>query len=131
MSISNPEVLINGVPWAIVPNSFEFDEGEPEGVVRAAVIGDTVEQDYSEDMTEAFSEFKFSVYSSVKNVNGLRQLKALRNTNTVSTTAGEVVLGVEQTLRRTFKHASITSKVKKPLGADVQMEVTWKSDAAV
>jgi len=131
MAISNPEVVINGEPFPIVPNSFEFDEGEAEAMVRAAVIGDTVTQEYSENVEEAFSEFKFSVYPSVENIEKLRQLRANKNTNTVSATAGEIVRGVEKTFRRTFKNAGISTKINKPLGADTVIEVNWKSDAAV
>ena len=131
MAISNPEVVINNTPVAIIPNSFEYDEGEPEQMVRAAVIGTAVSQEYSQNMEEAFSAFKFSLYPSVFNMDLLRSLTDLKNTNTVTCTAIETVAGVEQTWARTFGNATIAAKVNKPLGADTQIEVTWKSDAAI
>ena len=131
MAISNPEVVINGEPIPIVPNSFEYDEGEPEKMVRAAVIGQAVIQEFSQNLEEAFSNFKFSLYSTAENLNKLREWSGLNNTNTVTCTGVETVLGVEQQWRRTFANATIATKPNKPLGADTVIEVTWKSDAAV
>ena len=61
MSISNPEVVINGEPIAIVANSFKYDEGTSVKNVRAAVVGTSVTQDFSEDFSEAFSNFSFQI----------------------------------------------------------------------
>lgn len=131
MALSNPELVINGEPFAIVPNSFEYDEGEPEKMVRAAVVGDAVTQEFSKNVEEAFSEFKFSLYPSADNLDKVRELEKRDNTNTVTATAVEIVSGVEKTWRRSFKNASIAATVKKPLGADTVVELNWKSDAAV
>jgi hypothetical protein len=131
MAISNPEIVINGQPVPIVPNSFSYDEGEPEKNVRAAVIGDSVTQEFSKNQEEAFSNFKFSMYPSADNLDLIRTWEKADNTNTVTSTAGEVVSGVEKTWRRTFKNASISNKVDKPVGFDAVIEINWKSDAAV
>lgn len=131
MAVSNPEVVINGIPFAIVPNTFSYDEGEPEKMIRAAVIGDAVTQEFSKNVEEAFSNFKFSAYPSVDNIDAIRGFEKNDNTNTVTTTAAEVVSGVEKTWRRTFTNATISTTVEKPLGADTVIEINWKSDAAV
>jgi len=131
MALSNPELVINGEPFAIVPNSFEYDEGEPEKMVRAAVIGNSITQEFSKNVEEAFSEFKFSAYPNAANLDAIRALEKRDNRNTVTATAVEVVNGVEKTWRRTFKNATIATTVKKPLGADTVVELNWKSDAAV
>ncbi len=131
MALSNPELVINGEPVPIVPNSFEYDEGQPDKMVRAAVIGTSVTQEFSKNVEEAFSEFKFSVYPNADLLDLLRDWETRDNTNTVTATAAELVSGVEKTWRRTFKNATISTKVTKPLGADTVVEVNWKSDAAV
>ena len=131
MALSNPELVINGEPFAIVPNSFEYDEGEPEKMVRAAVIGDSITQEFSKNVEEAFSEFKFSAYPNADNLDKIREFEKKDNTNTVTATALEIVNGVEKTWRRTFKSATVADTVKKPLGADTVVEINWKSDAAV
>lgn len=131
MAVSNPEIVINGTPVPIVPNSFVYNDGEPEKIVRAAVIGNTVTQEFSKNVESAFSEFKFSIYPSVQNLDLVRALQKRDNTNLVTATAAEVVSGSEKTWRRTFKNATISNKADKPLGADTVIELEWKSDAAV
>lgn len=131
MALSNPELVINGEPVPIVPNSFEYDEGEAEKMVRAAVIGSSVTQEFSKNVEEAFSGFKFSIYPSADNIDKSREWEKNDNTNTVTATAVEVVNGTEKTWRRTFKNATVADTVKKPLGADTVIELNWKSDAAV
>ncbi len=131
MAISNPEVVINNEPFAIVPNSFEYDEGQPEKLVRAAVIGNSVSQEFSKNMESAFSGFKFSIYPSAANLDKTRALENNDNNNLVTVTGVETVNGVEKSWRRTFKHATIADRVKKPIGADTVIELVWKSDAAV
>ena len=131
MALSNPELVINGEPVPIVPNSFSYDEGQPEKTVRAAVIGDTVIQEFSKNVEEAFSNFKFSIYPSADNIDKSREWENNDNTNTVTATAVEVINGAEKTWRRTFKNATIGDVPEKSFGADTQIELTWKSDAAV
>ena len=131
MSISNPELVINGEPIAIVANSFKYDEGTSAKNVRAAVVGTVVTQDFSEDFSEAFSTFSFQVHATVDILEKLRQFEALKNTNTVSATGVETVAGVEQTWARSFTGASISEKPELPLGFDSVIEVNWKADAAV
>lgn len=131
MAVSNPEVVINGMPVPIVPNSFEYDDGEPEKKVRAAVIGTNVTQEFSKDVESAFSEFKFSLYPSAQNLDLIRSWEKRDNVNLVTAVANEIVSGSEKTWRRTFKNACIVNKPKKPLGADTVIEIVWKSDAAV
>lgn len=131
MALSNVELVINGTPFKYVPNSFVYNEGQPEKLIRAAVIGDVVEQEFSKNMEEAFSTFKFSAYPSVDNLDAIRVLENKDNTNLVTATGAEVVDGVEKTWRRTFKSATITNKVDKPVGADTVIELEWKSNAAV
>lgn len=131
MALSNPEIVINNNPTPIVPNSFSYDEGEPEKMVRAAVIGNAVTQEFSKNVEEAFSNVKFSLYPSADNLDLIRALEKNDNNNTITATATETVSGVQKTWRRTFKNATIATKVDKPLGADTVVELTWKSDAAV
>ena len=81
MSISSVAVTISGPniasqTVAIVPNSFTYDEGTPEKVLRAAVVGSTISQDYSENYEDAFSMCKFSIYPTVDNLELARLMEA-------------------------------------------------------
>ncbi len=131
MSITNPEVVINGSPVAIVPNSCKFDEGQPKKNIRAAAVGDTLVQDFSQNIEEAFSKFSFQLLPSVDNINLVKALQVLNNTNLVTITGTETVLGAEKQLIRTFNNATITNQPEVNLGADGIIEVEWMSDAAV
>jgi hypothetical protein len=131
MSINNPEVIINGDPIAIVPNSFKYDEGIPVGEVRAAVIGATIIQDFSEDVETAFSTLSFTVYPGVDRINRFRAIANNRNNNVISMTAIETVSGVEKELRRTFKNASLVTKPEIMVAADGEITIEFKSDGAV
>ena len=131
MSIANPEVVVNGAPLAIVPNSCKFDEGQPKKNIRAAAVGNTIVQDFSQDIEEAFSKFSFQLLPSVDNINLVRELQILNNTNLVTITGTETVLGVEKQLIRTFNNAAITNEPEVNLGSDGVIDVEWMSDAAV
>ena len=131
MSIANPEVVVNGTPLPIVPNSLKFNEGQPEKNIRAAAVGDTVVQDFSINVENAFSDFTFSVLPSADNINLIRELLVLNNTNIVTVTGTELVLGVQKQLIRTFNNAAIMNKPDNNLGSDTEIELVWRSDAAV
>lgn len=131
MSIANPEWVVNGASLAIVPGSSKFDEGQPEKNIRAAQVGDLVVQDFSQNLEEAFSNFSFSLLPTVKNIKLVRELQILNNTNLVTCTGTEIVLGAEEQFLRTFKNAAIVNKPEINLGPDGEIEVVWRSDAAV
>lgn len=131
MSVSNPELYRNGVPIAIVPNSFKYNEGQPEKKVRAAVIGNNVTQDFTKNVESQFSEFSFAVYPTAENLDFIREIEVADNTNLFTASAVEVVSGVGRPWRRTFKNASIVNKVEKGLGSDATMTIDCMSDSAV
>ncbi len=127
--ISAPAILVNNEVVPIVPNSFEFDEGLGEQTIRAASAGGgSVEQVYSENVEMNFSEFKFQIYPDARSIELARQWKSNRNQNVVEV-AGKAPDGTS--IERTFQNASLPANYKVPLGADTDIELGWKSDAAV
>lgn len=127
--ISAPSIIVNNEPVAIVPNSFEYDEGLGEQMVRAASTGGgAVEQVYSEDVESNFSEFKFEIYPDARSIELARKWKSNRNQNVVQI-AGKAPDGTS--LTRTFQNAAILANYKVALGSDKTIELGWKSDAAV
>lgn len=131
MSIANPVVTVNGASVAVVPNSTKFDEGKPKKNIRAAAVGSLVTQDFSQDIEEAFSKFSFTLLPSAANINLVKSWQDLNNTNLVTITGTELVLGAGQQLIRTFNNATVTNQPEINLGADGVIEVEWMSDAAV
>jgi len=131
MSVANPELAVNGVSIAIVPNTLSFDEGQPEKVIRAQAVGNVVTQDFSQNLTEAFSTLKFSLLPTVANIELVRSWQVANNTNILALTGVETVLGAEQQLVRTINNATVSNKPEINLGFDTQIEVEFKGDAAV
>jgi len=127
--ISSPAVIVNNEPVAIVPNSFEFDEGKGEQNMRAASTGGgAVEQVYSENVETNFSEFKFEIYPDARSIELARKWKSNRNQNVVQI-AGKAPDGTS--IERTFQNAAILANYKIPLGSETTIELGFKSDAAV
>jgi hypothetical protein len=128
ITVSAPGIAAQTV--AIVPSSFVFDEGTPEGVLRAALVGQTVSQDFSENYENAFSMCKFSIYPTVDNIELARKMESAKNQLTITATGREIVNGLVKQFTRTFANASC-SKAEKPIGSDKVIELECKSDAAV
>lgn len=127
ITMSGPSIVGRTIP--IIPNSFGYDEGTPEKKIRAVVVGSTVQQDYSEDYTEAFSTFKFSVASSADMLDLTRSWESAQNTLLLTATGTEVVRGITKSWRRSFTDASVT-KPTKPTGSDAVIEINGMSNAA-
>ena len=135
MAITNIVVTVSGPgiesqSLKIIPNSWSYNEGTPEKVVRAVVTGDRVEQEFSNNYENAFSEFKFSLAASADYLELTRQWEFAANSLLITATGLETVRGIEKTWNRSFSNASVT-KTEKPMGADTVLEVAGMSDSAV
>lgn len=128
VTVSGPG--IEGQTLKIIPNSWKYDEGTPDKVVRAVVTGDTIEQDFARNYENAFSTFGFSLAASADYLELTRQWEIADNSLLVTATGLETVRGIEKTWTRSFTNASV-SKSEKPMGADTVIEVAGMSDSAV
>lgn len=125
--ISDPGVVVNNVGVAIVPNSLAFTEGfgEQETIVQSAG-GGVLEQVYSNNVETNLSMVKFSLRSTVDNIELARSWKNNRNENVVAITA-QVSDG---TLTRTFNNAAVVNDFEVNLSADGVIEIEFKADKA-
>lgn len=123
--ISDPSVVVNNVGVAIVPNSLEFTEGlgEQEILVQSAG-GGVVQQVFSDNVETSLGMVKFSMRSTVDNINLVRAWKSNRNRNAVTVTA----TNDDGTLTRTFTNAAIVNDYSVGLASDGVIEVEFKSD---
>lgn len=65
---SNPSVVINNVPIAIMPDSFEFEEGSGVINVRAmAAGGGSVQSVHTEDLKTKIGKVKFDLAVTLTN----------------------------------------------------------------
>lgn len=122
--IANPSVLVNNMPIAIIPNSFDFTEGLGEQTVEPqSAGGNQTVSVYSEDVKSRLSTVKFALANTDANINMARSWKTNANNNVI------IVNG--ESMSRTFTNASLTADYEVPLGADTNLELEWKSDSAV
>lgn len=126
--ISDPSIVVNNLPVAVVPNSVAYTEGfgEQDILVQSAGNG-VIEQVFSDNVETNLSMVKFSLRSTVANIALARQWKANRNTNAVTLTATTD----DGTLTRTFSNAAITNDPEVNFASDGVIEVEFKSNRAV
>jgi len=129
--IANPQVIVNNIPQAIKPNSLVFTEGFGEQILRAASAGGkSVVQILADNVEDNFSDIKFSLDNTIDNIEQARVWKSQPGINGIIVT-GTVTDGTTTTnFRRVFNKASLTNNYEVPLGADVSLDLEFKSDPA-
>ncbi len=131
IALANPQVVVNNDPQTIKPNSLSFTEGFGEQVVRAASGGGaSVIQILADDITDNFSEVKFSLDNTIENINLARSWKQQPGQNVIHVT-GQITDGTNTAIfSRSFTHATLTNNYDIALGADTQIDLEFKSDPA-
>ena len=129
--IANPQVIINNIPIAIKPNSVSFTEGFGEQILRAASAGGkSVVQVLADNVEDNFSDFKVSLDNTIENIELARVWKSQPGINGIICT-GTVTDGTSTAnFRRVFNKASLVNNYEVPLGADVSLDLEFKSDPA-
>lgn len=130
--IANPSVIINNIPLAIKPNSLVFTEGFGEQILRSASAGgQSVEQVLADNVEDNFSDIKFSLDNTINNIEQARIWKSQPGLNGI-VVIGTVIEGnTKVNFRRSFNKASLINNYEVPLGADVTIDLEFKSNPAV
>lgn len=126
--LADATVLINNQPFAIVPNTLVFTEGQGEQTIKAASIGGgQVEQIFANDIETNFSMVKFELYATHDSIEDTKSIKSNQNNNVVQ------ILGntPEGTITRTFTQAALLNDPEKALGTDTTIPVEFKSNPAI
>lgn len=119
--LSNPTVVINNTPTPIIPNSFEFDEGQGEQKMRVeSAGGGALTQQLSDDVEMKIGGFKFEMLNTEDNIKNAREWKLLGNSNTVSVSEGK--------FSRTFVGSALTNNYKIGLSADGTIPLEWQGE---
>lgn len=128
-TLSDPSVVVNNEPIAIVPNSVKYTEGAGEQKMRAASTGGgNATQVYSDDVETNFSMVAFAIFNTPEFINLARTWKKNRNQNVV-VISGKTANGDK--LRRTFNQAAILNDYEVNLGSDTTVELEFQSNPAV
>jgi len=119
-----PTVVINNVSVGIKPNSFSYKEGFGERNVRVSSAGGgQTSQIISENIETQIGSCKFTLFSTVENVNLIRKWLANRDANAIEVVEGDFT--------RTFQKAIITNDPDTSLGVDGEVEIEFMSRPAV
>lgn len=121
--LSNPTVVANNNPIAIIPNTFAYTEGLGEQEVRVqSAGGGSLEQVLADDVTTKMSTFKFEMLNTAENIQTVRGWKRNLNQNTFSVS--------EDSFSRTFTNALIMNDYEVQLSSDGNIALEFKSSAA-
>lgn len=125
-AISDASILINNIPVPIIPNSFSYTEGLGEDDMRTeSAGGGSVTTVYSKNVQTALSSFKFKMANTNENLTAARAWKTNANAN------GVIATDRASGFTRTFSNAALVNQYEPTLGADGDISLEWKSDAAV
>ncbi len=126
--LTDPSIVINNEAIFIAPNTVAYMEGFGEGtVVNQSAGNGVIDQLESDDVSTQIGMIKFSVYSTVENINLARSLKANRNQNAITLTA---TTPDGQTLTRNFAQMKLTSDYEVNLQSDGVIELEFKGRRA-
>ena len=126
--LTDPSIVINNEAIFIAPNTVAYMEGFGEDtVVNQSAGNGVIDQLESDDVSTQIGMIKFSVYSTVENINLARSLKDNRNQNAITLTA---TTPDGQTLTRNFAQMKLTSDYEVNLQSDGVIELEFKGRRA-
>jgi hypothetical protein len=128
--ISNPQVVINNVAVAIVPNSLDFTEGFGEQKQRVqSAGGGSVSVAYADNVESHFSKVKFKILNTAGNIALARSWKTNANANaiTISSPSSTDSNGMS----RSFSNCALISDYEVGLGVDSVLDLEFHCSAAV
>jgi len=124
IALVNPSVLVNNLSVPVVVNSVSYTEGRGEQTVRVqSAGGGSVQSVYSDDVESKLSMVKFAMLPTAENIALVLGWKDNTNANVISITGAG--------LTRSFTNAVLTSDYEVVLGSDTQLDLEFKTDAAV
>lgn len=122
ITLSVPSVLVNNVPFAIVPNTFEYEPGFGEINVRSASAGGgSAVSVHSENAENKIGMCKFSLFVTDNSRGAVREWKA--------NVAGNVVQAVQNgSSPVVFEGMSVSNNPTFAATADGVVEIEFKGD---
>ena len=123
--LSNPQVSVNNVSVAIVPNSCKFTEGLGEDVFKTQSAGGIGTVDvFGTNVEKAFSEINFEVEPTQENVDLIKSWKLNNPNNSIT------ISFVENDFTRSFRGAALTTNYEVNLAPDKTITLDFKASQA-
>ncbi len=128
--INNPSVIINANPVSVLANSVSFVEGLGEQDYKVQSTGGGNIQPVTCDNIESkIGEIKFTLLSTIENIELARQLKVLGSANLIKLSGTDATTGTLVT--RTFSNATLTNNYEVTLSNDGNIPLEWKANVGV
>ena len=126
ITLATPQLVVNNVTIAVVPNSVSFTEGFGKQEMRVQSAGGNVVQEiYTEDVSENLSDIKWQMVNTIENIELIRTWKTNRNANAIT------INSVVEDFTRSFRNVALLNNYEVKLGADTMIELEFKGTAAV
>jgi len=128
IQLSDVAIVVNNEAVGINPNSAGMTEGRGEQKIRpVSVGGGATEQVFANDLESALGMVKFTMPSTIVNVELALSWKTNGNQNVVEITGQNA----DGTFARTFTQCSLTSDYEVPFGTDADIEIEFHGNAPI
>lgn len=126
IQISAPQITVNNVSVAIVPNTFSYTEGQGEQTMKTASAGGgEVVPVYADNAETKISQCKFSIFADASLIALALSWKQNRNANVIA------AVDTQSPWQRTFQQAALLNDYDVKTGVEGMLELAWKSLPAV
>ena len=128
-NLVNVQVVVDNIPWAIVPGSFSYIRGTGTRDTKTAVVGTNVTIVKSLNLEEAFGQFKFMVRNTETDLERIDRTidEGQQHAVTISGTVREN----NQSFTRSFNDAGIVNDPERALSPDGETELEWTGTQSV
>lgn len=124
IAVTNPQVTINNIAVAVVPNSVKYDEGLGEQSQRVqSAGGGNVEVVYDDNVETHVSKVMLQLTNTAENIDLARTWKKNGNANVVAITGND--------LARSFPSCALVNQYEVALGSDGVLELEFCGAPAV
>ncbi len=124
IALVNPTILVNNLSTPVVTNSVSYTEGRGEQEVRVqSAGGGSVQSVLSNNVETNLSMVKLSMLPTAENIALVLSWKDNGNEN--------VIAIADNGITRSFTNAVLINDYEVNLGSDTQIDVEFKTDAAI
>tara|TARA_R110000868_G_scaffold389629_6_gene658962 strand:- start:737 stop:1135 length:399 start_codon:yes stop_codon:yes gene_type:complete len=128
--LNNPTITVNNVPVPVKSNTSSFIEGLGEQTqIVQSTGGGNVTLVFSDNIEMKKSKVKWTMLSTVENIEFARQWKILKNSNAITLTGVDNI--TQKILSRTFTSCAFLNQYEINLKSDGDFEVEFEGATAV
>jgi len=122
--LTNPQLIINGETYPIVPNSLKIEVGRGTKSVKVQAAGDSLQVVVSDNLEDAISQITFSIYTTIDNFQNFESVRSNIGNNIV-----EIICDSstgDDTLTLSASDYTVTDKVTYEFKSEGVAEITMQ-----